>query len=338
MAEKQKNVWVLADDRAGNRAQCLGVAEALGVPFTVKEIGYRAMAGLPNIVLGASFAGVARKDRSGLSAPWPDLVIGAGRRTAPVARRIKALSGGRTVLAQIMDPKVGRRDFGLIAMPAHDAASAGRPGRAANVLVVPAAPHRLTEETLADAASRWRDAVTGMPTPWIAVLIGGSTRRRVFSDTMALDFASQLASMVAVHGGSLLVTTSRRTPETAVATLRRAFQDSDTPHLFYAWGDASHARTPDGGNPYLGFLGLADAIVVTGESVSMCSEACGTGAPAYIYAPEALTTAKHARLHQALYAAGGARPFDGSVTSWSPTRVNVADLIADAIRDRFALG
>ena len=45
-----ERVWVLADDRAGNVGQCLGVAEALGWPFAVKEIRYTRLGALPNLL------------------------------------------------------------------------------------------------------------------------------------------------------------------------------------------------------------------------------------------------------------------------------------------------
>src|SRR5262249_1170230 len=38
-----------------------------------------------------------------------------------------------------------------------------------------------------------------------------------------------------------------------------------------------------GDNPYLAFLGLADAIIVTGDSISMLAEACATGKPVHIF-------------------------------------------------------
>ena len=97
-------VWLLIDDRAGNRSQCLGVAEALGLKFEVRDLEYTAAAALPHVFLGASFFGLSAKSRAELAPPWPDLVIAAGRRTAPVARRIKRLNGGATYLVQIMDP------------------------------------------------------------------------------------------------------------------------------------------------------------------------------------------------------------------------------------------
>ena len=41
-------IWVLADDRVGNVSQCLGVAEALGLPYEIKTIRYDRLGALPN--------------------------------------------------------------------------------------------------------------------------------------------------------------------------------------------------------------------------------------------------------------------------------------------------
>ena len=124
-------IWVLLDDRAGNRSQALGVAMALGQPVQQKELRYGPAAKLPNLVLGASISGLTKQSKNDLKAPWPALVISAGRRTAPVARWIKAQSSGKTQLVQIMDPGSGRDDFDLICMPAHD-----QPQASLNTMVI----------------------------------------------------------------------------------------------------------------------------------------------------------------------------------------------------------
>ena len=121
-------IWVLADGRAGNRSQCLGVADQLGLAYQVKELNYGPLAALPNGLLGASLAGLTAESRAGLSPPWPDLVIAAGRRTAPVARKIGRLGGDGCFLAQIMHPGAGAGDFGLIAQPRHDRGAPTRTG------------------------------------------------------------------------------------------------------------------------------------------------------------------------------------------------------------------
>ena len=81
------SIWVLTDDRAGNVAQALGVAEALGDitgrPFTPKDIRYTPLAKLP--LQGPTVLGLTGESRGGLTPPWPALVIGAGTTHAEVA-------------------------------------------------------------------------------------------------------------------------------------------------------------------------------------------------------------------------------------------------------------
>ncbi len=74
----------------------------------------------------------------------------------------------------------------------------------------------------------------------------------------------------------MFVTTSRRTPKDAAAALADALPEAA---YVFRWS----ARTRPDENPYLGYLALADAFVVTGESASMLAEACATGKPTYIY-------------------------------------------------------
>ena len=74
-------------------------------------------------------------------------------------------------------------------------------------------------------------------------------------------------------GGSLLVSTSARTP----ADVIEAFEGSSAPHRLYRW------RQGDPDNPYLGYLALADRIVVTSDSMSMLVEAMATGKPVFVF-------------------------------------------------------
>lgn len=316
-------VWLLMDDRAGNRSQCRGVADALGLRFQIQDLKYTAKGALPNFVMGATFGGLTASSRVNLAAPWPDLVIGAGRRTAPVARHIKGLNGGKTFLAQIMYPgDAGADEFDIIAVPRHD----GLPERP-NLFPITGAPHGLTEGVLAVAADEWRDRFAHLPSPRIALIVGGGTKRRPYTGDMAAQLGRDASEMAAAVGGSLLVTTSRRTGDAADAL----FAAITVPHHAYRWGD-------EGDNPYRGYLAVADCVVVTGDSVSMCSETCATRGPVYIHAPKKLTVRKHAQLHQELFQAGYARPFNGTFELWTHPSLNAAVDIADEIRRRLHLG
>ena len=313
-------VWVLADPLAGNRSQCLGVADALGLPYKVKTLSYNVLARLPNAILGARFTTLAPDARDAMTAPWPDLAIAAGRRTAPIARAIKRINGRRTRLVQIMDPGAfGAADFDLIAKPNHDG-----PDDRPNTIRVTGAPHGLTAAKLDAARAQWAPAFKDLPRPLIAMLVGGDTRRRAFTTEMARDFARRVNKIAEDTDGALLITTSRRSGKPATEAL---LSEISQPWHVHRWGDA-------GENPYLGYIACADMIAVTGESVSMCSEACATDKPVAIFAPEALITDKHARLHAELYAKGYARPLGETLPAGTHPPLNAAADIAAAIRAR----
>jgi len=329
---RQPLIWVLTDDRAGNVSQALGVAEALQRPFVAKDIRYTPLARLPNVLTGASLLGLTPESRMNLMPPWPDVVISAGRRTAPAVRWIKRNAGKPVMLAHLMNPgRSGADEFDLIAVPRHDCVIPN--GDAANVMRTTGAAHRLTPARLSSAADSWASRVSGIPRPFIAVIVGGATHRKPFAPALAADLGRRVHRMAAEVGGSVLIATSRRTgPEEEQALLAVIPE----PRRAFLWSQG-------GDNPYFGFLALADAIVVTGDSVSMCTEACAAPVPVYIYAPEGMVAPKHARLHKELYDLGLARPLDGPgvcFEEWHHATLNPADDVARAldelIRRRFS--
>ena len=72
----------------------------------------------------------------------------------------------------------------------------------------------------------------------------------------------------------MFATTSRRTGHAAAEALAASLGPR---HSVYAW------RPDRADNPYLGYLALADLLIVTGESESMLAEAVATEKPVYIY-------------------------------------------------------
>jgi hypothetical protein len=80
--------------------------------------------------------------------------------------------------------------------------------------------------------------------------------------------------VIARDGGSLLVTTSRRTKLEVAAAIEALMPEQG---FFYRWSPDSQ------GNPYRGMLGLADRFIVTGESISMLVEVIRQQKPLAIY-------------------------------------------------------
>lgn len=314
------SVWGLVDDRTGHTGQVLGVIAKLGLPYQLKRLEYNALGRLlPNSLLGASMLGVNTARSAPLGPPWPSLVIAAGRRTVPVLRAIEKRSP-HTATVYLMWPG-SAQGIDLVVAPVHDA-----PPAAANIMTTLAPLHAVTPETLSSAREAWTPQFAHLPRPWVGLCLGGNTKHGSYGET---DWRQLIASAKHMAGlGSLIVTTSRRTPVEALGWIEAALVG--TPHLLHRWD-----RDKD--NPYLGLLGCADGLIVTGDSLSMCAEACVSGRPVYIYAPEHLIPEKHKKLHRALYARDMARPLEPSASlDWHPTApLDEAGLVAHEIRKRF---
>ena len=312
-------VWILADDRPGNLNQLLGVVEALGWPFETKPIRFGPLARLPNAVVCASLLGLTPDARTALAPPWPDLALGAGRRAAPVLRWIRRRSPG-TLVVQLMWPG-SAEGLDLIAVPEHDLV----PPRAHLVRTL-GAPHRITPTRLRAAAAALAPRLVDLPRPRIACLMGGSTRRRRFTSQDAEGLAHRASAMARACGGSLLVTTSRRTEAACAVALAAAL---DAPHFLHRW-------RAGGDNPYPGLLGSADAVIVTADSASMCTEACATGRPVFLATPGDAAPGKLGRLHERLAALGYLRPLGAPWPAAVPPPLDPASGVAEAIRARLA--
>jgi mitochondrial fission protein ELM1 len=307
--------WTVMEGVAGMESQCCGLAEALGLAPVVKRVFPR----LPWLLLPAGawpwpFAALGpRSDR--LDPPWPDILISCGRKAVPYSLAVKRASGGRCFTIHIQDPLIDPRRFDLVAAPRHDGLSGP------NVIVTRGALHPVTPAKLAAAAAQFRARLANLPRPLVAVLIGGANGRYRLGTREMARLAGQLKRLAETTGAGLCVTPSRRTGTANEAILRAALAELPA----FVW-DGS------GDNPYLGFLALADHILVTADSVSMISEACATGKPVYILDLPG-GSRRFRRFHAALTAEGCTRPYAGRLEQWRYKPVlDAADVAAEAER------
>ena len=261
-------VWVLAGRKAGDNTQLQALAKALGWPFEVKRIYNRTCELLTNRLLGVTLAGIDRRRSDTLAAPWPDLVLTAGRRNEPVARWICRQSEGQTRLVHVGRPWAPLDSFDLIVttsqynLPDHP-----------NVLTVDLPLHEVTRAALDAERPDWVRRFGNFSRPWWVVLLGGDSGPFVFTPAKANRLACWLNARVGEAGGSVLVSDSARTPENTYSTFLDALK---VPVRAYHWGSGEN-------NPYRGYLAVADYLVVTGESMSMLAEAAAALRPLYIF-------------------------------------------------------
>jgi uncharacterized protein len=262
-------VWILLADRAGGNGQLISLAEALGCPYERKAMTYNWLNRCPNILLGATLASARRSAVEQLQPPWPDLVIGASRRSVPVARWIREQSGGRTKLVHLLHAMAPLDLFDLIiTTPQY------RLPPRANVLHVSAALNRIDGERLAAAGAAWAQRLADLPRPFTALFVGGNSATYRFDAATAARLGASASAAVAASGGTLLVSTSPRTP---AASTEAVIKSVTGRNVIYRW------KAGDPENPYHAFLALADRFIVTADSASLLVEACLMGKPVEVF-------------------------------------------------------
>lgn len=295
---KPLTVWAVSDDKAGNAAPALGLAEAVARlrPVEIRTVQVKWKGAFGRLPWRLHPAPLATLDPAcGIAPPWPDVWIAAGRATLPLSLRMKRWSRGRTRVVQIQNPRAPRRAFDLIIAPRHDRISGG------NVLSITGSPHRVTPERLAEAARRFAAVIDPLPRPRAALLVGGRSRSHDLSDARARALANDLRRAVQESGGSLMTTFSRRTPDSARRILEAALAGLPG----FTWDGT-------GDNPYFALLASADLVLVTEDSANMATEAAASGRPVLLL-PLDGGSAKFTRLHEDLMARGSARRFTGSL-------------------------
>jgi mitochondrial fission protein ELM1 len=270
---KLPQVWLLLDDRPGHATQVTGLARRMKWPFVAFQLEFNFMNRLPNPLLGGSLMSLSGHGRAKLKPPFPDLVIGMGRRIVPVARWIKRQSGGRSRIVLLGRKAMGNpADIDLLVSCVHFGQV---PRDGLFQLVVP--PTQVDAESLAAARLARPDPMAALRKPHVVLLVGGPTAQHRFDARSAGRMAEQIAKATYDLGGDLAIVTSRRTPVDAVDAMRAA---APSAHI-HVWKMASND------NPYLSYLANADFLVITGESESMIAEGSATGCPLTIYPLEA---------------------------------------------------
>jgi uncharacterized protein len=311
-----RTCWILSEGIAGHDAQSRGLAQALGVTARVLRFRVRGLwRYLSPQLWPQAFRAVSVE--GGVGPPWPDLVISCGGKGAALSAAIKTASGGHTHAIHILKPRINPHRLDVVIVPRHDGISGP------NIIVTRAALTPVTAETIATGARQWRDTLGALPRPLVAVLVGGSNDRFRLTPEGSRKLGRDLAALARQNRAGLAITASRRTGAENEAALRAALDG--VPAFFW---------DGKGDNPFFGMLALADAIVVTEDSVSMTSEACATGKPVYIVRLEG-ESRRIRRFHEMLQQDGITRPFTGTLEDWRYMPPDDTGRAAAEIKRRF---
>ncbi|MEM8750783.1 MAG: mitochondrial fission ELM1 family protein [Pseudomonadota bacterium] len=268
MTRSALKIAIITDGKMGDLAQCRGVAQAIAAPENISEISVRT--GWYNHLpaYAASWLPTAALP---IEAAKADIVIASGRRTLPALIAVKRKHGPLKApfVAFLKTPPTARTALDFIWAPRHDGLAARSAGPAPDVFSTLTSPHTITSDILGELRGE-----RNIPGRQVGVILGGNNKSVTWNAASADEFAALLAQ---VEGDRFTIVSSRRTPD----ILMSAVSDSLAGRACDIWDGT-------GENPYQKVLATSDAIIVTGDSHNMVSEACATGAQILVYQPPGL--------------------------------------------------
>ena len=293
-----RSVLILSDGRAGHLNQSLAVGEALRAErlrqgfgpdsFHTKIISIRfRRAFMKNLLTALCFvcrghlplkplllkAVLEKACYDEVMKTYADIVISCGAGLLAVNLLVKDENQARSVA--VMKPYFSAACFDAVIVPRHDRM---RPG--ANVFITEGTLSPITRERLGiEAQQLLKEFQVAADTRKIGLLVGGDTDRARFDESRFRGFLLEISRYAQDTRSVLLATSSRRTPRWADELLKETFKSRSQCPLLVIPNEANREGVVSG------ILGLSDILLVSGESLSMVSEAVSSGKPVVVFMP-----------------------------------------------------
>ncbi len=292
-----KRVVVLSDGRAGHLHQSMAVVEAMrrrraqdGVGDRIfceelviqyKNSFMRSLMRAVSIVTRGQLpfrtlwlkAALTRVSYKRMRRVYADVVISCGSSLQDVNIWIKKENKAKSVL--IMKPSVSQDLFDAIILPQHDKVLSGE-----RIFVTEGALSAIRQEDLSKESQKLNsELVLDRYSMKIGLLVGGDTTKIQFQPALFEKWMQSLQQFCVQKSAAVIATSSRRTPIWAEQVMKNHFLDKAVcPYLIIA-----NEANREGGVSAI--LGLCDWVIVTGESMSMVSEAVMAGKPVLVVNP-----------------------------------------------------
>lgn len=317
--DSQFGCWCVSKGMAGMVNQMSGLAHLLGLEARILTTRLRFPWSVVPIPLIPKAPYVLQNPQQLQGTP-PRVVISCGRQGVVPALLLKKQFGNSILAVHIQDPRVDPGLFDLVIIPRHDYM------RGDNVYLTNGAIHYVTPERLQLAAeSEVARNITDGDRPIVAVLIGGPNGYYKFDNSDLTAFIQRLQNVDRKHRVRMVLLPSNRTPARITDRLQAEFGEKH-----FVWDRKSE-------NPYFAALALASHIVVTGDSVSMITEAASTGRPVFVqHLTEKRRATRFRRFHQMFADDGITRPFEGTLTEWHYDPPNDTPRVAELIQEMIA--
>ena len=275
-------IWIISEGSPGHVSQSVGLADAIAarVPATIRQLecrprrsgmmrgfirrcwmGQRARP-LPDLILDHWL----RLERPAKEEPAPDVILASGGKSVFAARTLATKYGVPFIFLGERKPYPAAWFHTTFSPSSFDAE--------ANDIRMDVIPTKISPAIVRQAAADWADRPKG---PLWTLLIGGTSRSHHYQNGDWEQLAEGMTALARRGGIRWLVTTSRRSGIQLEDRLRDLLPPDIVADAVW-W-----CRQPE--KKLTAYLGAAEKIWVTQDSVSMVTEAVATGKPTLVIYP-----------------------------------------------------
>jgi mitochondrial fission protein ELM1 len=209
-----------------------------------------------------------------------DFVISCGSSVASINNFVSQDYQAKSI-AILKPGLLAYRRFDWVILPEHDIK--GQERNFPFITVTRGAPNLINEQFLNEnkeaLLSRYSH-LKNRTRMTIGLLFGGDAKDVYISEQQTKVLIQQLKEVLSTLRADLLITTSRRTPEKNEQLLWKAFKKDDHCPLLIVPGKEDVPEALGG------ILGLSDIVIVSGDSISMVSEAASSGKNTIVFLPQ----------------------------------------------------
>ena len=243
------------------------------------------------------------------------IIISCGRKSVIPSIALKKRLGKEIFNIHIQDPKVSFKNFDLIISPEHDNI------KGENIITTQGSIHYLTKKEIMEN-SKYIQIDKGKK-KIVTFVIGGPNKYYDYSEEQVHYIFNKIKTLFTPDKFKIIIIPSYRTPEDV---MKKAFNTFNFNH---------HVVKEVDKKAYLSALALADFIVVTGDSISMISEAAVTGKPVYIAMMKSKRNSKRFNIfYNQFKNLGIVKNLEDRVDNWSYDKLDEVNRIAPIIRSK----
>jgi Kdo2-lipid IVA lauroyltransferase/acyltransferase len=174
---------------------------------------------------------------------------------------------------------VSQERFTMVVLPEHDKP---RIPQRARMVIPKVSPNLINASYLKEQSEgliKYYSHLKGSVRTKFGVLIGGNANGVKFDEAQIRELIDQIKEAAVHYNADILLTTSRRTPVEIEQLIAKELKNFERCSLCII---ANQRNIPEAVG---GILGLSDLVIVSGESISMVSEALSSGRRTIVFSP-----------------------------------------------------